>query len=58
MRAIVAGITSGVFADDGDAEREAGHPRLAELKAAAMAPAILDFEADLRRRLGELAVPS
>jgi ketol-acid reductoisomerase len=57
MRTIVAGIVSGEFADEWDAERDAGHPRFAELKAAAMAPAILEFEADLRRRLGELATP-
>ena len=57
MRSIVAGIVSGEFADEWDAERDAGHPRLADLKAAAMAPAILEFEADLRRRLGELATP-
>ena len=57
MRSIVEGITSGAFADEWDAERDAGHPRLAKLKAAAMAPEILEFEADLRRRLGELAAP-
>lgn len=57
MRTIVAAITSGEFADEWDAERGAGHPRLATLKAAAMAPAILEFEADLRRRLGERAAP-
>ncbi|MES4793321.1 MAG: ketol-acid reductoisomerase, partial [Chloroflexota bacterium] len=52
MREIVAAIADGSFADEWDAERDAGYPRLAK----AMAPAIVEFEADLRRRLGETSL--
>jgi ketol-acid reductoisomerase len=55
MRGIVQGITSGRFADEWDAERDAGFPRFQELKAAAVGPGIAEFEADLRRQLGETA---
>jgi ketol-acid reductoisomerase len=55
MRGIVDGITSGAFADEWDAERDAGFPRFHELKAAAVGEGIAEFEADLRRQLGELA---
>jgi ketol-acid reductoisomerase len=55
MRGIVEGITSGRFADEWDAERDAGFPRFQELKAAAVGPGIAEFEADLRRQLGETA---
>ncbi|HTT86355.1 MAG TPA: hypothetical protein VMF60_03210 [Acidimicrobiales bacterium] len=53
MRELVDDIASGRFADEWDAERDAGYPRLEELRAKAMAPEILAFEADLRSRLGE-----
>jgi ketol-acid reductoisomerase len=53
MRGVVEGITSGRFADEWDAERDAGFPRFRALKEAAVGPAIVEFEADLRRRLGE-----
>ena len=56
MRELVAEITSGRFADEWDAERDAGYPRLEELRAKALAPEILDFEEDLRSKLGERAV--
>jgi ketol-acid reductoisomerase len=55
MRELVDDITSGRFADEWDAERDAGYPRLQELRARAMAPEILAFEAELRDKLGERA---
>ncbi len=53
MRALVDDIGSGKFADEWDAERDAGYPRLEALRAEAVSPAVLAFEADLRARLGE-----
>jgi ketol-acid reductoisomerase len=58
MREIVADIASGRFADEWDAERDAGYPRLEALRAAALAPEIREFEAGLRRRLGETSIQS
>ena len=55
MRELVDDIASGRFADEWDAERDAGYPRLEELRGKAMAPEILAFEADLRARLGKRA---
>ena len=55
MRELVDDIVSGRFADEWDAERDAGYPRLEELRAKAMAPEILAFEAELRAKLGERA---
>ena len=55
MRAVVEGIDSGRFAEEWDAERDAGFPRFAALKEQAVGPGVREFEADLRRRLGELA---
>lgn len=52
MRALVDDIESGRFADEWDAERDAGYPTLTELKEQYAGPAIREFEADLRRRLG------
>jgi ketol-acid reductoisomerase len=54
MRTIVDGIAEGRFADEWDAERDAGYARLRELKAAACSPEIVEFERDLRAKLGEL----
>src|SRR5207253_549990 len=54
MRTIVDGIADGRFADEWEAERDAGYPRLRELKAAACSPEIIGFERDLRAKLGEL----
>jgi ketol-acid reductoisomerase len=54
MRTIVDGIADGRFADEWEAERDAGYPRLHELKAAACSPEIVQFERDLRAKLGEL----
>jgi ketol-acid reductoisomerase len=55
MRGLLDDIDSGRFADEWDAERDAGYPRLEALKAAAVGPDIEAFERDLRTRLGELA---
>ncbi len=55
MRELVDDIATGRFADEWDAERDAGYPKLTELRDKAMAPGILAFEADLRSRLGERA---
>ena len=56
MRELVDDIASGRFADEWDAERDAGYPHFEALRAKAMAPEILAFEADLRSKLGEGAV--
>jgi ketol-acid reductoisomerase len=53
MRELVDYIQSGRFADEWDAERDAGYPKLEALRSKAMAPEILAFEADLRSKLGE-----
>ena len=58
MRELVDEIASGRFADEWDAERDAGYPRLDSLRAKAMSPEILAFEADLRSKLGETSLQS
>jgi ketol-acid reductoisomerase len=58
MRELVDDIASGRFADEWDAERDAGYPQFEALRAKAMAPEILAFEADLRTKLGEGATAS
>jgi ketol-acid reductoisomerase len=55
MRKVVEGISSGAFADEWDAERDAGYPRFTALKEAAVGPGMVELDADLRRRLGETA---
>jgi ketol-acid reductoisomerase len=55
MRELTDAISSGRFADEWDAERDSGHVRLAALKDEHAGQLVQDFEADLRRRLGELA---
>jgi ketol-acid reductoisomerase len=57
IRELMTDITSGRFADEWDAEREAGYPVLEALRSKALAPEILAFEEDLRLKLGERAVP-
>ena len=52
MQELAVDIESGRFADEWDAERDAGYPRLHELREQAAGPAVRAFEADLRRRLG------
>jgi len=56
MQALADDIESGRFADEWDAERDAGYPRLEELRSRALAPEILAFEEELRTKLGERAV--
>lgn len=56
MREIVADIRSGRFADEWDAERDAGHPTLQRLKAEALPDEMVAWERELRARLGEKAV--
>jgi ketol-acid reductoisomerase len=55
MRELIDDIASGRFADEWDGERDAGYPRLTELKAAHCGPEIQAFEDDLRHRLGARA---
>src|SRR5579862_1175181 len=52
MRALADDIESGRFADEWDAERDAGYPVLTALKAQHAGPAVRDYEAELRTRLG------
>jgi ketol-acid reductoisomerase len=52
MRALCDDIESGRFADEWDAERDAGYPNLQTLKAQYAGPAVRDYEAELRTRLG------
>jgi ketol-acid reductoisomerase len=52
MRGLTEDITSGRFADEWDAERDAGYPRLRALKEEHAGPAVRAFEAELRTRLG------
>ncbi len=52
MRALADDIESGKFADEWDAERDNGYPTLQRLKEQHAGPAVREFEADLRRRLG------
>lgn len=55
MRSVLSEIESGAFADEWDAERDAGYPALAKLKAEKISPEIMAFEEELRTRLGEFA---
>ncbi|HTZ10656.1 MAG TPA: hypothetical protein VMB72_16405 [Acidimicrobiales bacterium] len=57
MRSLADDIESGRFADEWDAERDAGYPRLGALKERFAGPAVRAFEADLRTRLGPGARP-
>jgi ketol-acid reductoisomerase len=53
MRKLTDDIESGRFADEWDAERDAGYPRLEELKERYVGEVVRQFEADLRRQLGQ-----
>jgi ketol-acid reductoisomerase len=55
MRGLADDIETGRFADEWDAERDAGYPTLTKLKEQHAGPAIREYEADLRRRLGPAA---
>jgi ketol-acid reductoisomerase len=50
MRELVAEISSGAFADEWDAERDAGHPTLERLREQHAGPAIAEFEASIRNQ--------
>jgi ketol-acid reductoisomerase len=52
MGTLTDDIESGRFADEWDAERDSGYPTLTKLKDEHAGPAVRQFEADLRRRLG------
>jgi ketol-acid reductoisomerase len=58
MRRLVDDIASGRFADEWDAERDAGYPNLVRLREQFAGPAVAEFEQELRRRLGQGAVPA
>ncbi len=53
MRRLVDDIASGRFADEWDAERDAGYPQLTALRERYAGPAVAEFETALRRELGE-----
>ena len=53
MRRLVDDIVSGRFADEWDAERDAGYPKLNALREQHAGPAVAEFETALRRELGE-----
>ena len=55
MREVLSEIESGKFADEWEAERDAGYPNLARLRAEKLSPEVVAFEEDLRARLGERA---
>lgn len=55
MREIVESIRDGSFADEWDAELDAGHPTLERLKSAAVGPEMQQWERELREQLGETA---
>jgi ketol-acid reductoisomerase len=57
MREVLGEIESGKFADEWDAERDAGYPNLERLRAEKLSPEVVAFEEDLRARLGERATP-
>jgi ketol-acid reductoisomerase len=56
MNRLVDDISSGRFADEWDAERDAGYPKLEELRERHAGPAVREFEEGLRRELGEGAI--
>ena len=56
MRDLVAAIVDGRFADEWDAERDAGHPKLKSLKEQHVGGAVAQFDEDLRKQLGQHAV--
>jgi ketol-acid reductoisomerase len=58
MRELADDIVSGRFADEWDAERDAGHPRFHDLKDQHCGPGVVEYEDDLRRRLGPRAATS
>jgi ketol-acid reductoisomerase len=53
MRALLDDIASGRFADEWDAERDAGYPVLDELRERYAGAKVAEFETALRAELGE-----
>jgi ketol-acid reductoisomerase len=58
MREVLSGTESGNFADERDAERDAGYPRLERLRTERLSPEVVAFEQDLRACLGVRAEPT
>jgi len=56
MRRLVEDIVSGRFADEWDAERDAGYPQLESLRERHAGAAVREFEEAMRTQLGEGAV--
>ena len=56
MRALLDDIASGRFADEWDAERDAGYPVLDELRERYAGKSVAEFETALREQLGEGAL--
>ncbi len=56
MRELLDDIASGRFADEWDAERDAGYPVLEELRERHAGAAVAEFEAALRKQLGQGAL--
>jgi len=56
MNRLVDDISSGRFADEWDAERDAGYPKLVELRERHAGSSVREFEEALRRELGEGAI--
>jgi ketol-acid reductoisomerase len=56
MRRLVDNIENGKFADEWDAERDAGYPNLIKLREQHAGPAVQEFEEGLRRQLGQGAI--
>jgi ketol-acid reductoisomerase len=56
MRRLVDDIASGRFADEWDAERDAGYPQLSALREQHAGAAVAEFETALRQELGEGAI--
>jgi ketol-acid reductoisomerase len=56
MRELVGAIVDGSFADEWDAERDAGHPKLQSLKAAHVGGVVEEFEKGVRDELGITAI--
>jgi ketol-acid reductoisomerase len=56
MRELLDDIASGRFADEWDAERDAGYPVLEELRERHAGASVAEFEAALREQLGQGAV--
>jgi ketol-acid reductoisomerase len=52
MEELTDDISSGRFADEWDAERDAGYPVLGALKEQYAGPGVREYEAEIRRRLG------